>query len=147
MAESVSIYEANWLISRHGELLGTLKRIDDAPETYRGIAAEELRRLAESGAFAARAREEIFSQGGIAGPDPEMAEALRACGITNYTIWNSESELIGSYECPDLDYADRCKAESEVIRCWGESMRGIMELETDPETGNVLRFRQIFELN
>ena len=78
---------------------------------------------------------------------PEMAEALRACGITNYTIWNSGSELIGYYECPDLDYADRCKAESEVIRCWGESMRGIMELETDPETGNVLRFRQIFELN
>lgn len=78
---------------------------------------------------------------------PEMAEILRSCGITNYTIWNNGSELIGYYECQSLEYADRLKAESEVVRRWGESMRGIMELVTDPETGGVLRYRQIFEFN
>ena len=77
---------------------------------------------------------------------PEMARALRSCGITNYTIWNSGSELIGYYECPDLKAVERCQMENEVMHKWRDSMVGIMEMEQDPDSGTVRQYRQIFEL-
>ena len=77
---------------------------------------------------------------------PEMADALRACGITNYTIWNHGSELIGYYECPDLEAAERQRMQSPVMQRWSESMTGIMEMERDPESGATKQYRQIFEL-
>ena len=77
---------------------------------------------------------------------PEMAAALRESGVTNYTIWNHGDELIGYYECPDLEAAERYKAQSPVMQRWSESMRGVMEMAADEQTGQALQYRQVFEL-
>lgn len=77
---------------------------------------------------------------------PEMIDELRAAGIRNYTIWNNGDELIGYYECDDLAACEAYKAQSEVMRRWSVSMQGIMEMETDPETGSVKTFDQVFKL-
>lgn len=78
---------------------------------------------------------------------PEMVQALRACGIHNYTIWNHGEELIGYYECPDLEMADQYKVRSDVMRKWSVSMAGIMEMITDSESGLPLQYTQVFELD
>lgn len=77
---------------------------------------------------------------------PEMAEALRASGIRNYTIWNRGDELIGYYECEDFEAADRFKAQSDVMRRWSESMRGVMEMALDERSGGTARYEKVFEL-
>ena len=75
-----------------------------------------------------------------------MVKELRRCGITNYSIWNYEDELVGYYECPDLAYANRYREGSDVVRRWNEAMSGIMQMEQDAKTGAVKRFQQVFEL-
>ena len=77
---------------------------------------------------------------------PEMIDELRAAGIRNYTIWNNGDELIGYYECEDLAQMHRIKAANPAAARWAESMQGIMEMETDPETGSVKTFDQLFKL-
>ncbi len=75
---------------------------------------------------------------------PEMTEVLTRAGIRNYTIWNTKNQLFGYYECDDLEYAARVQAESEVVDRWNESMKGIMEIDMDPETGTAVMLRQVF---
>lgn len=77
---------------------------------------------------------------------PEMAAALQESGIRNYTIWNNGDELIGYYECPDLEAAERYKAASPVMQRWSRSMEGIMEMERSA-SGEAIRYECIFELN
>ena len=76
---------------------------------------------------------------------PEMVALLKSAGIRNYTIWNNGDELIGYYECPDLEAAERYKAASEVMQRWSRSMEGIMEMERSA-SGEVARYECIFEL-
>ena len=77
---------------------------------------------------------------------PEMSAALRESGISNYTIWSHGSELIGYYECPDIEAAEQYKANSLVMKRWSDSMRGVMEMAVDEETGGPFQYRQVFEL-
>lgn len=77
---------------------------------------------------------------------PEMVASLRESGITNYTIWNHGDMLIGYYECPDLEAAERYKAQSDVMKRWSESMEGIMEMQKDECTSKTAVYRQIFEM-
>lgn len=75
---------------------------------------------------------------------PEMTEVLTRAGIRNYTIWNTGDQLFGYYECDNLEFAARVQAESEVVDRWNESMKGIMEIDMDPETGTAVMLRQVF---
>ena len=75
---------------------------------------------------------------------PEMTEVLDQAGIRNYTIWNLRDELFGYYECDDLEYALRVQAESPVVARWNESMAGIMAMDADPVTGELIVPRQVF---
>ena len=77
---------------------------------------------------------------------PEMVEALRAAGVRNYSIWNNGDEIIGYYECPNLEAADAFRAGNETVQHWNEVMKDIMHMDEDAETGQMLCFRQIFEL-
>ena len=76
---------------------------------------------------------------------PEMAQALRDSGIRNYSIWTCGNELIGYYECPSIEYAQKFKAESEVMQRWSASMQHVMEMEKD-ESGQNLAYEKVFEL-
>lgn len=77
---------------------------------------------------------------------PEMVEALRTAGICNYTIWNNGDELIGYYECPSLEDANRFERTCEVMHRWDDSMKGVMEMEREQKTGSTRRYEVVFEL-
>lgn len=75
---------------------------------------------------------------------PEMTQMLNDAGVRNYTIWNYGNELVGYYETEDLTHTRAVQAASKVNQLWQESMRGIMEMDTDPKTGEKIQLRQIF---
>lgn len=77
---------------------------------------------------------------------PEMVENLKNQGITNYSIFCSGDRLIGYYECEDPEKMQKVKAASSVAKMWADSMKGIMELDVSPETGEKEVFEQIFYL-
>ena len=55
-----------------------------------------------------------------------------------------KDELFGYYECEKgIDYAAKVQAESEVVKRWDESMKGILKLEISDETG--LLFQKDFD--
>ena len=78
---------------------------------------------------------------------PEMLALLKAAGIRNYSIWSDGREVFGYYECEKgIDYAARVQAESEVVKRWDESMKGILIMEKDPVTGAQPLLEQVFWL-
>ena len=46
---------------------------------------------------------------------PEMVNVLRSAGISNDTIWNTDDELFGYYECENILQAARVQAESPIV--------------------------------
>ena len=78
---------------------------------------------------------------------PEMAEVLKSAGICNYTIFADGDELFGYYECEKgIAYAERVQAESAVVDRWNESMKDILILKMDPETGAQPKLEPVFRL-
>ena len=77
---------------------------------------------------------------------PEMVENLKAQGISNYSIFLSGNELIGYYECEDLERLRQVKAASLVAKKWAESMAGIVEIEKESDGMANKLFGQIFYL-
>ena len=68
-------------------------------------------------------------------------------GICHYSIWMTGDELFGYYECEKgIDYAAKVQAESEVVKRWDESMKGILIMEKDPVTGAQPLLEQVFWL-
>lgn len=65
---------------------------------------------------------------------PEMLEALKAAGISNYNIFRYGLTLFGYFETDDLEKTKKSLANSEVDKRWGEWMGPIMKIETDPTT-------------
>lgn len=78
---------------------------------------------------------------------PEMAADLKAQGIYNYSIFNAGDEVIGYYECDDLDRLRKIKAASTVAKRWTESMQGIVEFPKEPDGVTNKIYEQIFYLN
>jgi L-rhamnose mutarotase len=78
---------------------------------------------------------------------PEMVAVLKEAGICHYSIWMTGDELFGYYECEKgIDYAAKVQAESEVVKRWDESMKGILIMEKDPVTGAQPLLEQVFWL-
>ena len=78
---------------------------------------------------------------------PEMVEVLKAAGIRNYTIWNTDNELFGYYECEKgVEYAARVQSESPVVRKWDAYMKDILIMEPDPVTKAQPKLEKVFEL-
>ena len=78
---------------------------------------------------------------------PEMVAALKASGITNYSIWNHGNELIGYYECPDAESAAESKRNSEVMQRWSASMRHVMRMVVDEATQKNVTYEKVFEMD
>jgi len=78
----------------------------------------------------------------------EMKDVLLQAGIRNYTIWNTEDELFGYYECEyGIEYAAKVQSESPVVQKWNEYMKDILIMETDPVTGAQPHLKKVFEFN
>lgn len=65
---------------------------------------------------------------------PEMDVALRASGITSYSIFRHGLTLFGYFETADLVATQAYLAASEVNRRWSEYMGPIMQIDIDPVT-------------
>jgi L-rhamnose mutarotase len=65
---------------------------------------------------------------------PEMDAALRAAGITSYTIFRHGLTLFGYFECDDLARTMAILKDDPVNRRWGEWMAPIMQIDIDPAT-------------
>lgn len=66
---------------------------------------------------------------------PEMETALKAAGITSYSIFRHGLTLFGYFETDDLGATIAALRESEVNRRWAEYMAPIMDIQADPATG------------
>ena len=79
---------------------------------------------------------------------PEMKTVLKNAGIRNYTIWFTNDELFGYYECEKgIEFASRVQRESTVVDRWNEYMKDILLMETDKETGAQPKLEKVFELD
>ena len=77
---------------------------------------------------------------------PEMVKDLKSQGISNYSIFLSGDELIGYYECEDIETLKRIKMSSTVAKRWAESMTGIVEFEKESDGVTNRDFKQVFYL-
>ena len=65
---------------------------------------------------------------------PEMLDALRAAGISNYNIFRHGLTLFGYFETDDLAATRASLRASPVDKRWSEWMAPIMKIEVDPQT-------------
>ena len=65
---------------------------------------------------------------------PEMVEALREAGISNYSIFRHGLTLFGYFETDDIEKTREFLANSETNQRWSEWMDPIMKVDIDPTT-------------
>jgi L-rhamnose mutarotase len=65
---------------------------------------------------------------------PEMVEALREAGVSNYSIFRHGLTLFGYFETDDIDKTREYLANSETNQRWSDWMDPIMKVEIDPTT-------------
>jgi L-rhamnose mutarotase len=65
---------------------------------------------------------------------PEMVEALRSAGISNYSIYRHGLTLFGYFETDDIEESQKYLANSETNQRWSEWMDPIMKVDIDPTT-------------
>jgi L-rhamnose mutarotase len=70
---------------------------------------------------------------------PEMAAAMRAAGIRNYSIWLSGTDLFGYYEVDDAVTCNRLLAASPVVAQWNRMMGDIVAFD-QPRMERVFLF-------
>ncbi len=66
---------------------------------------------------------------------PEMVDALKEAGISNYSIFRHGLTLFGYFETDDLERTIAFLKDSEVNARWGAYMAPIMKIEIDQSTG------------
>ncbi len=76
---------------------------------------------------------------------PEMLDALRKAGITNYTIFRDENTVFGYFESDDLHAAAAYMEGQEVNARWQDTMAKLLE-ERVPDAG-PLGLEAIFRLD
>lgn len=75
---------------------------------------------------------------------PELAEAMTAAGIRNYTLFRRGLQVIGYCECePDGPTAFARMAGTEIDRRWTDSMSELIARETD-EHGQLLGYAELW---
>jgi L-rhamnose mutarotase len=54
---------------------------------------------------------------------PDALAAIKAAGISDYSIWLFEDRVFAQYECDDPDEAVRIEGEAEATVRWRAAMR------------------------
>ena len=77
-----------------------------------------------------------------------MKQTLKAAGIRNYSIWIVDNDIFGYYECEKgIEFAAKVQAESDVVKCWNEYMKDVMEMELDKKTGSQPLMTEVFRFD
>ncbi len=66
---------------------------------------------------------------------PEMLDALKQSGISNYSIFRHGLTLFGYFETDDLKATIAFLADNEVNQRWGEYMTPVMKIDIDETIG------------
>ena len=78
---------------------------------------------------------------------PEMLQALKDAGCSNYSIFMRGGELFAYMEVGDFDALRQALAASEASQRWEAHMTGIMEQAIMPETGFHELLPEVFHLD
>ncbi|MGE3273137.1 MAG: L-rhamnose mutarotase [Chloroflexota bacterium] len=77
---------------------------------------------------------------------PEMLEALRNAGISNYSIFRDGPRLFAYLEVDDLQTMQERLAEDPVNARWQEYMRDLISIDLDPSTGFARLLPEMFHM-
>jgi len=79
---------------------------------------------------------------------PEMLEALRASGWSNYSLFVQPGGLlVGYFECDDFQSAHAAMQATEINRCWQESMADFfVDTDARPPDDAMVLLAEIFHL-
>ena len=76
---------------------------------------------------------------------PDMVEALRKSGFSNYSLFRSQTTVIGYVEClPDIKTAGEKMSQEEVSTKWNESMKKIIDYD---KTRSLPLFSQVWHMD
>jgi L-rhamnose mutarotase len=78
---------------------------------------------------------------------PEMLRALRDGGVSNYSIYKLDEQLIGVFEVEDFDRFRTFMAAQPVNDRWQADMALLIDPCTDPATGFHRRLEEVFRLD
>ena len=78
---------------------------------------------------------------------PEMLDALRAAGCSNYSIYLHGADLIGIFDVEDFDGFRAHMAAQPVNDRWQADMASLIDPCTDPATGFHRRLDEVFRLD
>ncbi len=78
---------------------------------------------------------------------PEMDAALRAAGITSYTIFRHGLTLFGYFETADLARTTEILRDDPVNKRWSAYMAPIMQVDIDSQTGFPFLLPEQWSLN
>jgi L-rhamnose mutarotase len=76
---------------------------------------------------------------------PEMLDALRGAGISNYTIFRAGNEMFGYFEADDVAAAELYLSKQDVCARWQDRMGELLE-ERVPDRGPT-QLPEIFRLH
>lgn len=65
---------------------------------------------------------------------PEMLDAVRKAGISNYNIFRHGLTLFGYFETDDLEATKAVLADDPINAKWGQWMGPIMKIDIDERT-------------
>jgi len=78
---------------------------------------------------------------------PEMVEALKAAGISNYSLFRRDLQVTGYCECePDAATAFANIGATDVNRRWAAWFEDTIEALTD-EDGNLFQAHEVWHLD
>jgi len=78
---------------------------------------------------------------------PELVEAIKAAGISNYTLFRRERQVIAYCECePDAATAFAKVGATDVNRRWSEGFEDTIEALTDKD-GNLFQAHEVWHLD
>jgi L-rhamnose mutarotase len=78
---------------------------------------------------------------------PEMLDALRAAGCSNYSIYLKDQDLIGIFDVDDFEAFRSQMAAAPVNDRWQADMARLIDPCTDPATGFHRRLEEVFRLD
>ena len=78
---------------------------------------------------------------------PEMLDALRAAGCSNYSIYVNGQDLFGVFDVLDFDRFRAMMDASPVNARWQADMAALIDPCTDPTTGFHRRLEEVFRLD
>ncbi len=78
---------------------------------------------------------------------PEMLDALRAAGASNYSIFLRGEDLFGYLEVEDFERFRRVMASTPINDQWQAVMDPLIDPLTDPATGFHQRLDEVFHLD